>query len=106
MIDGVTKIALTKLDVLDGFDQIGICVGYDINGTITKEFPAAVSDLEAAKPVIEWMPGWKTNLTDVTSVDQLPENAKKYLARLAELLDAKIGIISVGPRRDQTFEVK
>lgn len=106
MIDGVTKIALTKLDVLDGFDKIGICVGYDINGTITKEFPAAVSDLEAAKPVIEWMPGWKTNLTDVTSVDQLPENAKKYLARLAELLDAKIGIISVGPRRDQTFEVK
>jgi adenylosuccinate synthase len=52
------------------------------------------------------MPGWKTNLTDVTSVDQLPENAKKYLARLAELLNAKIGIISVGPRRDQTFEVK
>ena len=61
--------------------------------------------LAAVKPVLEWLPGWKEDISAVACYDKLPENAKKYLARIAELVDSELAIISVGPRRDQTFEV-
>lgn len=105
MVDGVSKLALTKLDVLDGFDKIGVCVAYQIDGTIVKEFPASAEELAAAKPVLEWLPGWKQDIRGVSSYDALPENAKNYLSRIAELLDSRLAIVSVGPRRDQTFEI-
>ena len=104
MLSGVNKLLVTKLDVLDEFDEIAICTAYEIDGVRTDEFPAAVEDLEKVKPVYELVPGWKTSLDAVTSVDKLPENARKYLARMAELIGADIEIISVGPRRDQTFK--
>jgi adenylosuccinate synthase len=104
MLSGVNKLLVTKLDVLDEFDEIAICTAYEIDGVRTDEFPAAVEDLEKVKPVYEMVPGWKTSLDAVTSVDQLPEAARKYLARMAELIGADIEIISVGPRRDQTFK--
>ncbi|MBR2872654.1 MAG: adenylosuccinate synthase [Lentisphaeria bacterium] len=104
MLSGVNKLVVTKLDVLDEFDEIAVCTAYEIDGVRTTEFPAAVEDLEKVKPVYEMMPGWKTALDAVTSADQLPENARKYLARMAELIGADIEIISVGPRRDQTFK--
>ncbi len=104
MLSGVNKLVVTKLDVLDAFDEIAVCTAYEIDGVRTTEFPAAVEDLEKVKPVYEMMPGWKTELDAVTSPDQLPENARKYLARMAELIGAEIDIISVGPRRDQTFK--
>ena len=103
MLSGVNKMVITKLDVLDAFDEIAICTAYEIDGVRTTEFPAAVEDLEKVRPVYELMPGWKTPLDAVTSPDKLPENARKYLARIAELTGAAIEIISVGPRRDQTF---
>ena len=103
MLSGVNKMVITKLDVLDAFDEIAICTAYEIDGVRTTEFPAAVEDLEKVRPVYEVMPGWKTPLDAVTSPDKLPENARKYLARIAELTGAAIEIISVGPRRDQTF---
>ena len=103
MLSGVNKLVVTKLDVLDEFDEIAVCTAYEIDGVRTTEFPAAVEDLEKIKPVYEMMPGWKTALDAVTAADQLPENARKYLARMAELIGADIEIISVGPRRDQTF---
>ena len=65
----------------------------------------SAEELAAVKPVLEWLPGWKEDISAVTSYDKLPENAKKYLARIAELVDSELAIISVGPRRDQTFEV-
>ena len=104
MLSGVNKLLVTKLDVLDEFDELALCTAYEIDGVRTDEFPAAVEDLERVKPVYEIMPGWKTSLDAVTSPDQLPENARKYLARMAELVGAEIEIISVGPRRDQTFK--
>ena len=104
MLSGVNKLLITKLDVLDEFDEIALCTAYEIDGVRTSEFPAAVEDLEKVKPVYEMMPGWKTSLDAVTSPGQLPENARKYLARMAELVGAEIEIISVGPRRDQTFK--
>ena len=103
MLSGVNKLVVTKLDVLDEFDEIAVCTAYEIGGVRTTEFPAAVEDLEKVKPVYEMMPGWKTPLDAVTSPEGLPENARKYLARMAELIGAEIEIISVGPRRDQTF---
>ncbi len=103
MISGVNKLAVTKLDVLDQLDRIGVCVGYKIDGKVTAEFPASASDLEKAEPVLEWLPGWQQSLNDVTCFEQLPENAKKYLARMAELVESQVAIVSVGPRRDQTF---
>ena len=105
MVDGVSKLAVTKLDVLDGFDRIGVCVAYDIDGKVTKEFPASAEDLAKVKPVYEWLPGWKSDISQAKAYNDLPENAKKYLARIVELVDSKLAIVSVGPRRDQTFEV-
>ncbi len=105
MVSGVNKLAVTKLDVLDDCDEVALCTGYEINGKVTTEFPAEASDLEIAKPVYEFLPGWKCDLSNVRKYDDLPDAAKKYLARLAELVHSEIAIISVGPRRDQTFLV-
>lgn len=105
MVSGVNKLAITKLDVLDECDQIAICTSYEIDGKITPEFPASAEDLAKVKPVYEYMPGWKCDLSNVSSFEQLPENAKNYLIRIAKLVNAEIAIISVGPRRDQTFEI-
>ncbi len=104
-INGVNKLAVTKLDVLDNLPQLGICVAYEVNGKRTEFFPASAEELEAAVPVYEYMPGWQCSTENVTCWEDLPENAKKYLLRLGELVDAEIAIVSVGPRRDQTFEV-
>lgn len=105
MINGVNKLAITKLDVLDGLDKLGICVAYEVDGAVTKNFPASVEALEKAKPVLEWMDGWQCSTESVDSWEKLPANAQAYLKRIAGLVDAEIAIVSVGPRRDQTFEV-
>ncbi len=106
MVNGINKLAVTKLDCLDELDEIAICVAYKVNGVMTTEFPASVAELEAAEPVYEYMPGWKCSTSEVDSPEKLPVNAKNYLLRMAELVDSEIGIISVGPRRDQTFAVE
>ena len=105
MVSGVSKLAVTKLDVLDECDEVAICVAYEINGVRTTEFPASAAELEIAKPIYEYHPGWKCDISGARSKDDLPKAAQDYLRRVAELVNAEIGIISVGPRRDQTFEV-
>ena len=105
MVNGVNKLAVTKLDVLDDLEKIAVCVGYDVNGKITDEFPASLAELEAAKPVLEYLPGWKCDTSAARSWDDLPEAARNYLKRMAELVDSTVAIVSVGPRRDQTFGV-
>ena len=106
MVDGIDKLAITKLDCLDGFEKVAICVGYEINGKVTDRFPASLEELSAAKPVYEWHDGWMSDISGARNWDDLPENAKKYLTRAAELVRSNIAIISVGPRRDQTFSVE
>lgn len=103
MVNGVDYLAVTKLDVLDGLDTVKICTAYKIDGVVTENFPADTEALNRIEPVYESLPGWKQPTTSARCWDDLPENAKKYLNRAAELLQAKIGIISVGPKRDQTF---
>lgn len=104
MINGFTSLNLTKLDVLDELDEIKIAKSYKLNGEELKSFPARLEDL--AKVEIEWetVPGWKTSLQEVTSWEELPENAKSYVLRLEELLGCPIKYVGVGQRRDQLVE--
>lgn len=106
MVNGVDYLAVTKLDVLDGLKEIKICTGYRIDGKIVTDFPADCEDLDRAEPVYETLPGWNESTSNVRSFDALPANAQAYLKRMAKEVSAKIGIVSVGPKRDQTFEVK
>ncbi len=103
MVNGVDLLAVTKLDVLDELDEIKICTAYKINGEIREYFPADTTLLDHVEAIYETLPGWKCDTTQAKCWNDLPEKAQQYLLRVAELLDAKIGIVSVGPDRDQTF---
>lgn len=105
-INGLTGIALTKLDVLSDFDTIKVCTGYTYEGQALETLPARLETFENCVPVYEELPGWKTDITGVRSFDQLPENAKSYVKRLEELAGCPIVMVSVGPRRDQTIQIK
>eukprot|EP00831_Metopus_contortus_P001231 TRINITY_DN1044_c0_g1_i3.p1 TRINITY_DN1044_c0_g1~~TRINITY_DN1044_c0_g1_i3.p1 ORF type:complete len:424 (-),score=115.60 TRINITY_DN1044_c0_g1_i3:1422-2693(-) len=105
MVNGVNKLALTKLDVLDNLPLLRICVAYEIDGKRYDEMPSDSELLYKVKPVWENWEGWQESTCNARSWEELPEKARKYLTRMAELVDAQIGIISVGPKREQTFEV-
>jgi adenylosuccinate synthase len=103
---GLTSLAVTKIDTLAGLEKINVCVGYKFNGSVIDYFPASLEDLAKCEPVYEEFDGWDESVADARSYEQLPENAKKYLARIEEITDTKISIVSVGPRRDQTMRVR
>ncbi len=105
LLSGIDYMAITRLDILDGFDEIKMCVNYKYNGDILNEMPASLKVLGAVEPVYETFEGWKTDISKIRSYDDLPENAKKYIRRMAEVTNIKIGIVSVGPNRDQTIVV-
>jgi adenylosuccinate synthase len=105
-LSGVNEIAVMLLDVLSGLDEIKICTAYDVDGKKTSVFPSHVDDLRNAKPVYETLPGWKEEITTCRSYEELPANAKAYLRRIAELVGQPVGMVSVGPERDQTIIVK
>jgi adenylosuccinate synthase len=102
-VNGITDVVVTKLDVLDQFDVIRVCVGYELNGKRLKSFPTDVKTLEAVTPVYETFEGWKTSLSSVREFADLPANARSYLRALGELTGTTIWMVSVGPRRDQTL---
>ncbi|GKU25851.1 adenylosuccinate synthase [Clostridium folliculivorans] len=103
---GLTSLAVTKIDTLAGLEKIKVCVGYKFNGAIIDYFPASLEDLAKCEPIYEEFDGWDESVADARSYEELPENAKKYLARIEEITDTKISIVSVGPRRDQTMRVR
>jgi len=103
MINGITKAAITKLDVLSNFEKINVCVGYEINGKKLKYFPTNVYELENAKPIYETLDGWNEDISFAKTFDELPSKAKDYLDFIADKSNFEIGIISVGPKRDQTI---
>ncbi len=105
MINGIERAAITKLDVLSNFDQIKVCVAYEIQGKKLKSFPTDVNKLMSVTPIYELLPGWKTDLTNITDYNELPSEAKDYLQFISQKSGFEIGIISVGPERDQTIEL-
>lgn len=102
-LNSLTGLAITKLDVLDDLDEIKICTAYEYNGTKLIDFPAEIKVLQECTPVYESHPGWKQDISSITDFNDLPENAKKYLARIEELSNVNIKIISVGPERKATI---
>lgn len=105
-INGLTSMALTKLDVMSGFEKIKVCVGYRKGDTVLTEFPASIEELAKCEPVFEELDGWNEDITSVKNFDELPENAKKYVSRIEELCGVKASIVAVGPKRDQTMVLK
>jgi adenylosuccinate synthase len=106
MINGIDYVAITKLDVLGVFDEIKVCIGYEVNGKRLKSFPTDVNKLGEVKPVYETLPGWKKDISGCKSYSDLPEETKNYLSFLSESAGIQINIISVGPKRTQTFFVQ
>ena len=99
----VSGLCVTKLDVLDGLETVRICVGYEIDGEPIAGLPILVDRFADCQPVYEDMPGWSESTVGATSNDELPENAQKYLAKIEELVNVPIDIISTGPDREQTI---
>ena len=104
-INGVDSVAITKLDVLDGMDEIQVCVGYELNGETLTEVPLDLAELNHVKPIYKSFPGWSDPTTGKVHFDELPENAQKYLEYIVADLDVKICIISTGAKRAETIKV-
>ncbi|MBL8115619.1 MAG: adenylosuccinate synthase [Acidobacteria bacterium] len=102
-ISGIDAVALTKLDVLDEMDEIRICTHYEVNGKEIGEIPARADHYDAAKPVYRTFPGWKTSTAGISSFGDLPVNAQQYLEALEGIVDAKVALLSTGPKRDETI---
>ena len=105
LVGGITKVALTKIDVFDTFDEIKICTAYKDcrNDKVYTTYPTDVFIHKYLEPIYETVPGWKTPISSIRKYEDLPENAKKYIEKVEDLIGAPIGIISVGPDREQTI---
>jgi len=104
-INGIDTIAITKLDVLDNLPTIKICVGYRLNETCLEYPPATVAVLERCEPIYEELPGWRSSTRDARHFQDLPEAAQAYVARICQLVGARLGLVSVGPSREQVIQV-
>jgi len=100
-VNGLSGLAVTKLDVLDTLDRLGVCVGYEIQGELYEEFPGDLAKLDCVKPKYEWFDGWKRSTAEARTLSDLPSEARRYLDRIEELVEAPITYVSVGTRRDQ-----
>ena len=105
-VNGLTDFFLTKLDVLTGWEKIPVCVAYEIDGKRVEEVPASQSDFHHAKPIYEYLDGWKEDISNCKKFEELPINAQKYVKYLEEISGAPMSAIGVGPGRDQTIVVK
>lgn len=102
-VNGMTCIALMLLDVLTGFETVKICTGYKYGDEVVENFPASLNVLSKCKPIYEELPGWHEDLSQCSTFESLPDNAKAYVTRIEELTGIPVKIISVGPKRDQTI---
>lgn len=100
MLQGATDVAFTAIDVLSYLDEIPVCVGYEVDGEVTKSFPVTPK-LEAAKPVYQVLPGWKCDIRGITKYEDLPENARNYVEFIEKEIETPITIVSNGPKRDE-----
>jgi adenylosuccinate synthase len=105
-INGMTGMAITKMDVLNNLETIRICTAYSYRGELLEEFPSDLDVLRECKPVYEEMEGWQTDICAAVSLTDLPRNARVYLEKLEQITGCPIVLVSVGPRRDQTIQIK
>lgn len=105
MINGLTDIVITKIDVLSGLGKLKICTAYEIDGERYESVPANTDLLYRAKPIYEELDGWDEDITKVQKYEDLPENCKKYLKRIEEIVKCKISVVSVGPDRTQNIHI-
>ncbi len=105
-VNGLTEMAITKLDILSRFDTLRICVAYELDGQKVEAFPTDLTVLARCQPVYETLPGWNTDITQARTFDDLPRQAREYIARIEELLGIPASCISVGPGRDQTIRTR
>jgi len=105
-VNGLTSLAVTKLDVLDGCQELKLCTGYRYGGKIYREMPADIDVLTGSEPVYETMPSWSTSTTGATSYKTLPREARRYLTRIEELAECRIDMISTGSKREETIVLR
>jgi adenylosuccinate synthase len=102
-INGFDSLVLTKLDVLDGFNEIKVCTHYRLRGEDIQWLPANIRDVEALEPVYETLPGWEGKTAGITNYEELPEGARRYIEFLEEKTGIEVGCVATGPERDETF---
>ena len=102
-VNSIDSLVLTHLDVYDEMDEIEACVAYDIDGQIVTDFPTSIPALNKAKPVLQKFKGWKSSIKELKKYKQLPKAAKEYVDFIEDYTGTKVGIVSVGPDRNQTF---
>lgn len=103
MINGISEYAITKIDVLSGFDEIKVCTAYKYDGKTTTRFPSETQTLEKVEPIYETLPGWSEDITEINHVEDLPTAARDYLRFISEKSGIDIRMISTGPKREQTI---
>jgi adenylosuccinate synthase len=103
-INGLSALAVTKLDVLDTLEKVGLCTGYEVEGEVMEEFPGDIAELEGIKPRYEWFDGWCAPTGGARKLADLPKQARAYLDRIEALVECPIRYVSVGTRRDQILE--
>ena len=102
-LNGVSGLCITKLDVLDGVEELKICVGYELEGQLSEILPVGAEELERCQPVYEELPGWMESTVGIKSHESLPSGARAYLKRIEELAGVPIDLISTGPDRQETI---
>ncbi|WP_432787133.1 Adenylosuccinate synthetase [Oligella sp. MSHR50489EDL] len=103
IINGINGLCVTKLDVLDGLEEVGLCVGYEVDGQRLDVLPYGAYKVAKAQPIIEMMPGWLESTAGIKNYDDLPENARKLVTRIGELCEVPVAMISTGPERSETI---
>jgi len=104
MLNGVTGLIMMKIDVLDQFEMLKVCVGYEINGEVVETFPFEIDD--RVKPIYVELPGWKTDLTGIKNQEEFPDALRNYIRFIEEETGIPVTIASVGPNREQTIMIK
>jgi adenylosuccinate synthase len=102
-LSGIHYLSLMMMDVLSHFDEIQVCVAYELRGERITRFPCRAEDLRECIPVYETLPGWNVDVSKVRKLEDFPGNARKYIDRISELISVPIGVLSVGPDREQTI---
>ena len=104
-LNGINEIVLTKLDILNTFDTIKVCTKYKNDGLISDDYSEFMYDLDSVEPIYESVSGWNCDINNITSFNELPANAKSYINYLESLLNSKIKIVSIGPKRNQIIHL-